>query len=114
MRDYGERQFALSARQKDGFSLRDHLENGWRQTGIKPEELDIEPLQHCIIYLWDWFIEISRGRTSNGFGPNAIGFVEIDAWQRVTGRRLDPWEIDAMLVLDAAYLASVPVEKPEA
>lgn len=32
----------------------------------------------------------------------------MDAWQRVTGNRLAPWQVDALLAMDAAFLAAQP------
>jgi len=71
-------------------------------------------LPDCAAYLWLWFLELHRARTGNGFGPNPIGYVEIDAWQRVTGRKLSPWEVDMMFALDGAFMASIPVPKADA
>lgn len=111
MRDYAEREFKLAVRQDDGATLREHLESGWRQTGIKSPELDVGEPPHCVMYLWFWFLELHRVRTSNGFGPNAIDYVAIDAWQRVTARKLDAWEVDTVFMLDQIYIASIPAPK---
>ena len=76
-----------------------------------PDELRVEPLPHVVHYLWEWFLELHRSRSGSGFGPNPIGFVEIDAWQRVTGRNLSGWEVDVMFALDGAFLTSIPLPK---
>lgn len=55
-------------------------------------------------YLWRWFLELHGGRTSNGFGVNPIGWLELDAWSRLTGRRLAGWEVQAIRDLDRAFL----------
>lgn len=78
---------------------------------MKPPELDGEPLPYVVQHLWTWFLELHRSRSGSGFGPNPIGYVEIDAWQRVNGTRLTPWETEVMFILDAAYIASIPLPK---
>jgi hypothetical protein len=110
MGEYASKQFALAVRQKDGYSLRDHLESGYRQTGVMPEELNIEPLPSSAVYLWNWFLEMHRGRSSNGFGANAISFLEIFAWQRVKGQTLTDWEVEGILAMDAAFLSSAAAQ----
>jgi hypothetical protein len=64
-----------------------------------------------VAHLWHSFLELHQARGGNGFGPNALSFSEIEAWQRLTGRCLTPWELNVMLALDRAYLASIPAPK---
>lgn len=56
--------------------------------------------------VWGYFNDLSARRTSNGFGLNPITFLDIMSWQYVTGIRLDQWERDTILRLDAAFLAA--------
>lgn len=35
----------------------------------------------------------------------------MDAWQRVTGNRLEPWHVDTLLAMDAAFLAAQPKKR---
>lgn len=74
-----------------------------RQTGRKFQSAP-PPLPPEMRYLWAAFQSISRTRGGNGFGPNPITFVEIDAWARLMRLRLDPWEVDTLRMLDDAYL----------
>lgn len=65
-------------------------------------------------HVWYIFLELSGQRTGNGFGPNPIQFSEIQAWQQVTRKRLQPWEIRAILAMDRAYLVrSAELAVPE-
>lgn len=50
------------------------------------------------------FLELSGQRMGNGFGPNPLQYTEIEAWQRMKGRRLRAWERNALLSMDRAYL----------
>ena len=44
-------------------------------------------------YLWELYVAIKAG-------CDTVGYVELDAWQRVTGNRLAEWEISAMIQID--------------
>jgi hypothetical protein len=35
----------------------------------------------------------------------SISLIEIEAWQRLTGVRLSPWELDVLTEIDARVLA---------
>lgn len=52
----------------------------------------------------EWFWELHAGRTGNGFGPDPITWPAIDAWSRVTGTDLQPWEVRALIRLDCLWL----------
>ena len=64
--------------------------------------------------MWFVFLELSGQRTGTGWGPNPIQFTEVEAWQRLTGRTLKPWEVRAILAMDRAFLViSAELAKPE-
>ncbi|WP_027685055.1 phage tail assembly chaperone [Rhizobium leguminosarum] len=65
--------------------------------------------------VWYWFRELDCQRTSNGFGPNAIGFQAISEWSRLRGVTLKQWQLDAIIALDLKRreLAAKQIEKPE-
>lgn len=54
--------------------------------------------------LWQIFKELHASRGNNGFGPMRLTFAELDAFQRVTGMRLKPWEIDALRRADRVFI----------
>ncbi|WP_425338081.1 phage tail assembly chaperone [Desulfobaculum xiamenense] len=96
----------LNAPRKDGQSLRAHLEQVARDSGEPPEELT-ELLGSSRPpdaggYLLEWFWELHAAR-GQGMGPEAIGFVEIEAWARLTGRAPEPWEVAVLQRLDRTY-----------
>jgi len=79
----------------------------WRQTGVMPQELADAPSQpEQLAYLWGFFLDLSRQRTNNGFGVLPLQYADIYAWTRLNEQPLDRWELDAILRLDGAYLAS--------
>ena len=75
----------------------------WKKTGNKPKELDIAPPE-IFTDLWYWFLELNSGRTSNGFGANAISYSEIKAWSELTGRSLEPYQVSILKQLDRIVL----------
>jgi hypothetical protein len=63
--------------------------------------------------LWGYFIELHESRGFTGFGPAQITYLDFDAWQRVTGTVLEPWEVEAIRRADKAYFKSLPKPKQE-
>ena len=59
----------------------------------------------ALIYLWNVFLELHSTRTSNGFGINRISYLEMKAWESLTGISLDPWELEVIVSLDNLFLA---------
>lgn len=86
-----------------------HLENLERQTR-KPNP-DLAPLEcpDFVLHVWGWFCDLSRAR-SGGMGPNPIGYAEIEAWARLTGRRPTSFETECLRMLDDLFLSAR--EKP--
>jgi hypothetical protein len=66
------------------------------------EELSGPPCPAAAEYLWAIYLELEGTRTSNGYGPNALAWSEIDAYARLRGFRFTPWELDALRALDLA------------
>jgi len=62
------------------------------------------PFPSLVGHIWQWFVELTRTRSSNGFGMNPINYSEIDAWSRLTRRKPTLLEIYALTQIDAAYL----------
>jgi hypothetical protein len=96
----------LNARDKDGFTQREILE-GLVERTRNPErlaeyerELVCPPFPPALDYIWQAYWRLARRRGSNGFGPNPISWVEIDAFLRHTRIDLAPWEIEIIEALD--------------
>ncbi len=101
-------EFELAKRQDDGMTLRDHLKAYEQQTGkVHPEMANRAALPSACQQVFSDFTELHCARGSTGFGPARITFVDIDAWERVNGLKLDAWEIEAIRAGDDAYMASI-------
>ena len=54
-------------------------------------------------YLIGWWLEIGP-TVMAGMGEGPIGWQDIEAWQRLTANRLEPWEALALRRLSRDYL----------
>lgn len=104
MVSYGKHQFELNDRQKDGATLRDHLNAAWNSNGIKPEQLDCEELPENIQYIWSWFIDLDYYRGSNMNGANPITPTLIKDWCWMNDVDLEHFERMAIKRLDIEYM----------
>lgn len=94
------------AAEEEGGTVLEHLRAIESKTGATPQVLlDAPVLPDACVELWGIFTELHACRNS-GFGPAPITFADIDAFQRVSGIRLEPWELAAIRRADAAYLES--------
>jgi hypothetical protein len=64
-------------------------------------ELYVPPLPKPIAYIWPLFLRLSGRR---GVPDEMLKWSEIDAFQRVTGSRLDAFDIELIEALDRAYV----------
>lgn len=88
--------------------MREHLASAWEKSGKEPARLaSAAELPPLLDPLWSDFLQLHRARGSNGFSPSPISFADIDAWQRVTGFKLRPWQLECIRRADEAYLASL-------
>jgi hypothetical protein len=92
----------------------EHLLAAERKTGKTPQALLEAPtLPGECGDVWKMFSELHSCRGSTGFGPIRITFMDIDAYQRVTGTRLLGWERDAIEAADDAFLADWASRQPK-
>lgn len=81
--------------------MRAKLESVWRQTGVKPKELeDLAELPDVFRYIWQDFLMLNSARTSNGFGVNPLQYSEILSYGTLQGITFQPWEVEVLRVLD--------------
>jgi hypothetical protein len=66
-------------------------------------ELHGPPLPPAAAYLWGWWSELHEARGAGGMGLAAITYPDIEAWCRLRGIRLAPWETAMLTALDRAY-----------
>lgn len=109
MRAFAEKHFALAQVDKDGVSFREALEGLRDRTKRADKRAEYEaqlacpPIPDELRYLWRSFNRLSARRGSNGFDVDPIGWCEIDAFVRLTGVRLVPWEIELIEMLDDIF-----------
>lgn len=107
---HAERVFALGVEDKDGHTLRETLE-GLLKRARTPErraeiedQLAVPEMPVALAYLWSAFQRIRSRRGGNGFGPSPITWADIDAYVRLSGVRLAPWEVEIVEALDDVWL----------
>jgi hypothetical protein len=95
---------------EDGVAYREVLQ-GLLRRAKTPErrakleaELEQPPFPDPLAYLWNAFIRLSNRRPV-GFAEGLIPWSEMDAFQRVSGLRLTPWEIRVIEMLDAMFVS---------
>lgn len=76
------------------------------QTGIMPPQLDVPPIPHELVHVWDYFCQLSRKRTNGGLAANPISDEQITAWERRQGFRLTPFEGECIDALDEVFLSN--------
>lgn len=104
---FAEHQFSLDRRDENGVTEREHLQALSERRGQTHPDLIGPPLPPAGAYLWRYFIELDAARGGTGFGPSPIGYQDILAWARLTGRRPLPWEVGVLMALDRACLAAL-------
>lgn len=81
--------------------MRAKLESVWKQTGVKPKELeDLVELPDYFRYAWEYFLKLNQKRGSNGFGVNPLSFTEIKSFFELNQIVPDPMEIEVITLLD--------------
>lgn len=69
-------------------------------------DLAAPPLPVSLRYLWSAFIRLSDRRPV-GMNVGLIPWSEIDAFQRVSGFRLTPWEVELIEMLDVMFVKAM-------
>lgn len=74
----------------------------WVKLGIAPKTGSHFAEPECppeLVYLWRDFVELVGGLASGGFGPPVVTWEALDAWCRLTGVTLEPWEARTLIRL---------------
>lgn len=74
-------------------------------------QLACPPLPDALAYLWRAFVRLRRRKGSNGFAVSPIEWPDFDAFLRLSGVRLAPWEISAIEDLDDLFLEQTGSKK---
>jgi hypothetical protein len=70
-------------------------------------ELEAPPLPAELAYLFDWFLDASSGRGGGFGGIQPLAWTEIEAWSRLLGLGLTPFEARVLRLLDATLVRSM-------
>lgn len=72
--------------------------------------LEEPPIPRAARALWDAFLSLASSRQT-GFAPQALTYVDVEAWCRLNRVTLTPWELDTLMALDAAALSVAAKKK---
>lgn len=67
--------------------------------------LEADTLPAAGVALWDVFVELQSERESGMNGAGRIPLTSIEAWCRLNGVVLTPWEVATLKAMDGAVLA---------
>lgn len=67
-------------------------------------QLETPPFPQAVEYLWRAWLRLRRRQAPGMAGPSPIGWVDFEAFCRLTGQRFHPWEVSILEALDDTYL----------
>ena len=77
----------------------------WRQTGIKPKELDDLPeLPASCAGIWKIFVDLHNARPSGGMSVSPVLYSEIKAYCDLYNEHLEDWELYLIKAFDRVVL----------
>ncbi|PWE57665.1 hypothetical protein DEM27_00175 [Metarhizobium album] len=95
---------------KKGVSLRERLTGllqrarGERRRELEGD-LNCPPLPAALSFLWEIYLRLRSRKSTDGMGnAQPIEWSDFDAFNRLSGLRLQPWEIELLETLDNIYL----------
>lgn len=62
------------------------------------------------LYLWQYFLDMSTRRSSNGYSVNPLSHQEVQAWSERRGLTIAAWEAEVLDRLELLYLNAVAKE----
>lgn len=78
----------------------------WRQTGIKPKELEnLVEIPRACQEVWGFFLELNESRSSNGFGFDPLSYSDIAAFFHLKQIVPEQSEVDLVRRFDRQVLA---------
>lgn len=103
MLEFAENEFELAQRQKDGATLREHLMAAEAALRRPIDKLHVE-CPRALVYVWDWFCDISSSRKSGYGGSEPISYEELRAWQALNGIELTKYELSLIRKIDRTFI----------
>jgi len=102
-----EHQAELNKPDKNGVTLREHLEQVERQTGKRPMELNGPEFPTLLSHIWSAFIHLSSTRGVGMSGALPITYTEIKDYEHLMGIDFSPRDVESIKRLDAVYLRTI-------
>ena len=89
----------------------------WRQDGFDPDKMppELQPVEcdQCVRYLWNYFLDMSRRRSGNGYGHNPISHEGVEAWARSRRITLQPFEHQMLDAIETVFISIMNKSKSE-
>lgn len=92
-------------------SQRTKLEHIETVTGHRDNLLDHAPIPEAALRSWEYWLDLSSGRTVNGFGAAPLSWLDIDAWARMTDTHPTHTELALIRTIDRAFLEAQQATK---
>jgi hypothetical protein len=70
-------------------------------------ELEMPDFPLPLLYLWKIYHRLRRRVAGTGFGAAPIEWRDLDAFNRMTGANLAPWEVEVIELIDDAFMKSM-------
>ena len=106
--EFARSEFELDQPDEQGVSKRATLLDVERQTGETPKALlEARQQPEGTEFVWQVFNELSMTRGIGMAGAQPITYLELDAYQRVSGLTLTAFELQAIRELDITFLGVV-------
>lgn len=103
--EYARWEFTMSKPDSKGVSLRKSLESVQKFAGIRPPELDqVVELPPLCIDWWLLWLELDKGRQT-GQAIMAVTWSDMEAWARLTRRKLSLLDVEAIRAVDCVYVS---------
>lgn len=83
------------------------LEQVEKTLGVTPPELIAPDFPDLLLYLWEAFLDLHKGRSYGMNGGNPLTWSDIVAWCNLTGIVLSSWEVTTIKALDMAWVAAM-------
>jgi len=97
---------------KDGSSRRDYLQASADRGNVTAIEALTPPeVPLAMVHLWHWWTELSGSRQQGMHGLAPITYRDVVAWANLTERDPDPYEVDVLFRMDAAFRHVVSVKE---
>jgi len=67
----------------------------------------LTPIEYneVVQYIWEWFCDLSGGRSYSEAGPGPLTYTEIRSWAELTREELEAWEVKVLKRIDRLFIS---------